>query len=265
MTRGAGLAMLVHTAGANDTEEDHLGAKIRPTTIERSVNAHAEGSALVTAGRTRVLVTATVMPEPPGWLKGTGSGWITAEYGMLPRSTHDRRPRPGARTRPDGRSLEIQRLIGRSLRQTTELGYLNSRAVMLDCDVIQADGGTRVASVNAGMVALVEALVWMKRKKIIPGVPMKGLVAASSVVWRAGEAALDPDYEADSSADADMNAVFMETGDLVELQVTGERAPIPQERMVTMVELAREGAVEMFGVIRGALGEELLAEAELTS
>jgi len=242
-----------------------LGAKIRPTTIERSVNGHAEGSALVTAGRTRVLVTATVMPEPPGWLKGTGSGWITAEYGMLPRSTHERRARPGARTRPDGRSLEIQRLVGRSLRQTTELGYLNSRAVMLDCDVIEADGGTRVASVNAGMVALVEALVWMKRKKIIPGVPMKGLVAASSVVWRAGEAALDPDYEADSSADADMNAVFMETGDLVELQVTGERAPIPQERLVGMVDLARQGAVEMFGVIRAALGEELLAEAELTS
>lgn len=240
-----------------------MGPRIRPTKIERSVNAHAEGSAVITAGRTKVLVTATVMPEAPPWLRGTGSGWITAEYGMLPRSTRERRPRPGARVRPDGRALEIQRLVGRSLRQTTELGYLKGRAIMLDCDVIEADGGTRVASVNAGMVALTEALVWMKRKQIIPGVPMKGLVAAASVVWRGGEAVLDPDYEADSSAEADMNAVFMETGDLVELQLTGERAAVPQERLVQMLARARDGAGEMFGVIRGALGEELLAEAEL--
>lgn len=237
--------------------------QIRPTTIERGVSGHAEGSALVTCGRTRVLVTATVLPDVPAFLAGTGSGWITAEYGMLPRSTRERKPRPETRSRPDGRSLEIQRLVGRALRQTTELGYLNGRCVLLDCDVIEADGGTRVASVNAGTVALVQAIVWMKKKGIIPGVPLKGLVAGMSVAWRAGEAVLDPDYEADRSAEADMNAVFMETGDFVDLQVTGERSPLPEERLLEMTRLAREGAKEMFVIIRGALGEELLGEAGL--
>ncbi|GAG21276.1 unnamed protein product, partial [marine sediment metagenome] len=204
------------------------GLKMRPTRIERSVSRWAEGSALITSGGTKVLVTATVLPEPPPFLAGTGSGWITAEYGMLPRSTRDRKRRPQSSGRPDGRSLEIQRLVGRSLRQTCELGYLKGRCILLDCDVIEADGGTRIAAVNAGVVAAVEALVWMKRKKIIPGVPMKGLVAGASVVWRAGEAVLDPDYESDSSAEADMNAVFMESGDMVELQMTGERAAVPE-------------------------------------
>ena len=207
------------------------------------MNGYAEGSALITAGRTRVLVTATV----------------------LPRATRDRKPRPQGRIRPDGRSLEIQRLIGRSLRQTTELGYLKGRAIHLDCDVLEADGGTRVASTNAGMVALVEALVWMKEKKIIPGVPLKALVAGVSVVWRAGAPVLDPDYEADSTAEVDMNAVFVESGELVEIQATGEKAPVPQERLVEMLALAREGAGQAFAAIRGALGEELLAEAGLTS
>lgn len=237
--------------------------KMRPTTIERSVSRWAEGSALITCGRTKVLVTASVLPEPPGWLKGTGSGWITAEYGMLPRATRDRKARPQSRGRPDGRSLEIERLVGRSLRQTCELGYLNSRCILLDCDVIEADGGTRIAAVNAGVVAAVEALVWMKGKKIIPGVPMKGLVAGSSVVWRGGEAVLDPDYEADSGAEADMNAVFTEGGDIVELQMTGERAAVPEERVLEMVRLAREGAGEMFGAVRASLGEEILKEAGL--
>ena len=229
------------------------------------MNGYAEGSALITAGRTRVLVTATVLPDVPRWLKGSGQGWITAEYGMLPRATRDRKPRPQGRIRPDGRSLEIQRLIGRSLRQTTELGYLKGRAIHLDCDVLEADGGTRVASTNAGMVALVEALVWMKEKKIIPGVPLKALVAGVSVVWRAGAPVLDPDYEADSTAEVDMNAVFVESGELVEIQATGEKAPVPQERLVEMLALAREGAGQAFAAIRGALGEELLAEAGLTS
>ncbi len=240
-----------------------MSAHIRPTTIERSVNGHAEGSALIKSGRTRVLVTATVLPDVPAWLKGSGGGWITAEYGMLPRSTRERKPRPQSRARPDGRALEIQRLVGRALRQTTELGYLAGRAVLLDCDVIEADGGTRVAAVNAGVVALVEALVWMKKKGIIPGVPMKGLVAGMSVVWRGEGPILDPDYEADSSAEADLNAVFLETGDLVEIQMTGERAAVPEEKLVEMVRLARAGAKDIFGVIRQALGQELLAEAGL--
>lgn len=241
-----------------------MAAKIRPTKIERSVNGYAEGSALVTAGRTRVLVTATVLPDVPGWLRGSGRGWITAEYGMLPRATKDRKPRPQTRNRPDGRSLEIQRLIGRSLRQTTELGYLKAHTIHLDCDVLEADGGTRVASINAGMVALVEALVWMRRKKIIPGVPLSNLVAAASVVWRAGGPVLDPDYEADSSAEVDMNVVFVESGDLVEIQATGEKAPVSEENVVKMLTVAREGARQAFAAIRGALGEELLGEAGLS-
>lgn len=229
------------------------------------MNGHAEGSALITSGGTRVLVTASVLPQVPGWLAGTGSGWITAEYGMLPRATNSRRPRPETRTKPDGRALEIQRLVGRALRQVVEVGYLKSHSIYIDCDVLEADGGTRVASVNAGVVALFEALVWMKRKKIFPGVPTKGLVAAMSVAWSGGAAVLDPDYRADSSADADMNAVFAESGDIVELQITGEKAPVPEERFAGMVRLAREGAGEMFGVIREALGEEILKEAGLAA
>jgi ribonuclease PH len=246
-----------------EEREAELGAKIRPTRIERSVSGHAEGSAMITAGRTRVLVTASVLPEAPKWLSGTGSGWITAEYGMLPRATKDRKPRPQWRLRPDGRALEIQRLIGRSLRQTTELGYLQGRTVHLDCDVIEADGGTRVASINAGAVALVEALVWMKRKGIIPGVPVKGLVSAASVVLRGGEAVLDPDYQADVSAEVDLNAVFSQTGEIVELQATAEKAPAPEEKMAQMISLAREGAGLVLEIIRDALGAELLKEAGL--
>jgi ribonuclease PH len=234
---------------------------IRPTTIERSINGHAEGSALVTAGRTRVLVTASVLQEVPGFLAGSGSGWITAEYGMLPRSTKDRKPRSSVRGRPDGRALEIQRLIGRSLRQTTELGYLAGRTVHIDCDVLEADGGTRVASINGGVVALVEALVWMKRKKLIPGIPLKGLLSAASVALVKGQTVLDPDYAADSSANVDMNAVFFQTGDVVEIQATAEREPAPQETVDGMVSVARTGAGEVLDVIRASLGDELLEEA----
>jgi ribonuclease PH len=240
-----------------------LPPHIRPTTIERSVNGYAEGSALISAGRTKVLVTASVLQEVPSFLVGSGSGWITAEYGMLPRSTRDRKPRPQGRTRPDGRALEIQRLIGRSLRQTTELGYLGSRSVHIDCDVLEADGGTRVASINAGVVALVEALVWMRKKELIPGVPLKGLVSAASVSWTKGQPVLDPDYAADAAAEVDLNAVFFQTGETVEIQATAERAPAPDEHINQMVSLAKQGAAEALDVIRASLGEELLKEAGL--
>ena len=238
-----------------------MSSTIRPTTIERSVNGYAEGSALIAAGRTRVLVTASVLQDVPRFLMGTGSGWITAEYGMLPRSTKDRKPRPETRSRPDGRGLEIQRLIGRSLRQTTELGYLNGKTIHIDCDVLEADGGTRVASINAGMVALVEAMVWMKNKKLIPGVPLKGLVSAASVALVKNEMVLDPDYPADSSAEVDLNGVFFQNGDVVEVQATAERSPAPQERINQMVALAREGAADVLAVIRKTIGDELLKEA----
>jgi ribonuclease PH len=237
---------------------------IRRTTIERGVSGYAEGSALIRAGRTKVLVTASVLQEVPKFLMGSGSGWITAEYGMLPRSTRDRKPRPEMRNRPDGRALEIQRLIGRALRQTTELGYLNGRTVHVDCDVLEADGGTRVASINGGVVALVDALVWMKRKKLIPGVPLKGLLCAASVALVKGEMVLDPDYPADSSAEVDLNAVFSQSGDVVEVQATAERAPASEGRVNEMIALAKRGAFEALDVIRAALGSELMAEAGIT-
>jgi len=238
-----------------------MAPSIRPTRIERSVNGYAEGSALITAGRTKVLVTASVLPEVPPFLRGTQSGWITAEYGMLPRSTRERKPRADGRNRPDGRALEIQRLVGRALRQVAEVGYLAGHTVCVDCDVLEADGGTRVASVNAGVVALVEALVWMKRKGLIPGVPAKQLVSASSVVRLRGEAVLDPDYEADSSAEMDLNAVFAESGELVEIQATAEKSPASEEQVREMTALAREGARQVMGAIRAAIGPELLAES----
>lgn len=236
-------------------------ANIRPTRIERSVSGYAEGSALITAGRTKVLVTASVVPEVPAFLKGTPSGWITAEYGMLPRSTKERKPRLDARGRADGRALEIQRLVGRALRQVAEVGYLASHTIYIDCDVLEADGGTRVASVNAGVVALVEALVWMKRKGIIPGVPAKTLISAASVAKASGTLILDPDYQVDSTAEMDMNAVFTESGELVEIQATAERVPANQETFLQMVGLAREGASQALQAIRAAIGDELLAEA----
>jgi ribonuclease PH len=240
-----------------------VSAHIRETKIERSVNSYAEGSALITAGRTKVLVTASVLHDVPRFLVGSGSGWITAEYGMLPRSTKDRKPRPEGRGRPDGRGLEIQRLIGRSLRQTAELGYLNGKTIHIDCDVLEADGGTRVASINGGMVALVEALVWMKNKGIIPGVPLKGLVGAASVALVKSEMVLDPDYPADSSAEVDLNGVFFQNGDVVEVQATAERAPVSEEKIAEMVRLAKSGAMAALDIIRSSLGAELLTSAGL--
>ena len=238
-------------------------AELRPWRISRGVSIHAEGSALVEAGDTRVLCTASVLHEVPGFLTGRGTGWVTAEYDMLPRSTKDRRPRESRRGRPDGRSLEISRLVGRALRASVETGYLGERTVALDCDVLQADGGTRTAAVNGAMVAMVEALVWMKRKKLIPGVPIKNLVGAVSVGLVHGRPTLDLAYAEDVDAEVDMNVVMTSEGRFVEVQGTGEKGTFSEAQLGEMLALARGGIEKLFAIQREALGKELLAEAGL--
>jgi ribonuclease PH len=237
--------------------------ELREWKIARGVSAWAEGSALVEAGLTRVLVTASVLPEVPSFLAGRGGGWVTAEYDMLPRSTHDRRVRDSRRSRPDGRSLEISRLVGRAMRAAVETGYLGERTVALDCDVLQADGGTRTAAINGASVALVEALTWMKRQKLIPGVPLRGLVAAVSVGILHGRPVLDLAYQEDRDAEVDMNVVMTSAGQFVEIQGTGEKTAFSGEQLETMLELARGGIEGIFKVQREALGEELLREVGL--
>jgi ribonuclease PH len=237
--------------------------ELRPWKISRGVNIHAEGSALVEAGATRVLCTASVLHEVPGFLVGRGEGWVTAEYDMLPRSTRDRRPREARRGRPDGRSLEISRLVGRAMRAAVETGYLGERTITLDCDVLQADGGTRTAAVNGAMVALVEALVWMKRKKLIPGVPMKNLIGAVSVGIVKGSPTLDLCYAEDVDAEVDMNVVMTAGGQFVEVQGTGEKNTFTEGQLGQMLSLARGGIEKLFAIQREAMGKELLAVAGL--
>jgi ribonuclease PH len=236
---------------------------LRDWSISRGVNAWAEGSALVQAGRTRVLVTASVLPQVPRFLVGSGAGWVTAEYDMLPRSTQERRVREARRGRPDGRSLEISRLVGRAMRAAVETGYLGERTVALDCDVLQADGGTRTAAINGATVALVEALAWMKRKELMPGVPLRGLVGAVSVGLLHGRPVLDLDYQQDRDAEVDMNVVMTSTGEFVELQGTGEKTAFSSAQLDSMLELARSGIEGLFVLQREALGAELAGEAGL--
>ena len=237
--------------------------ELREWKITRGVSVHAEGSALVEAGATRVLCTASVLHEVPPFLTGRGEGWVTAEYDMLPRSTKDRRPRESRRGRPDGRSLEISRLVGRSMRAAVESAYLGERTVTLDCDVLQADGGTRTAATNGAMVALVEALAWMKRKKLIAGVPMKHLVGAVSVGLLHGQPTLDLCYAEDVDAEVDMNVVMTAEGKFVEVQGTGEKGTFTEVELTEMLKLARGGIEKLFAVQKAALGAELLAEAGL--
>lgn len=237
--------------------------ELREWKISRGVNIHAEGSALVEAGDTRVLCTASVLHDVPSFLTGRGTGWVTAEYDMLPRSTKDRRPRESRRGKPDGRSLEISRLLGRALRAAVETGYLGERTIALDCDVLQADGGTRTAAVNGAMVAMVEALVWMKRKKLIAGVPLKCLVGAVSVGMVHGKPTLDLAYAEDVDAEVDMNVVMTSQGRFVEVQGTGEKGTFADAELGQMLALARGGIEKLFEIQKAALGPELLAEAGL--
>lgn len=227
--------------------------QLREVLIERNFTRHAEGSVLIAFGDTRVICTASVGEGVPGFLKGRGSGWVTAEYGMLPRATHTRSDREAARGGQSGRTQEIQRLIGRSLRAVTDLERLGERTVTIDCDVIQADGGTRTASVTGAFVALHDAVGALQRRGVLPGSPLRDFVAAVSVGLVGGVPVLDLDYAEDSSCDTDMNVVMTGSGGVVEIQGTAEGEPFSVAQMDAMVELARLGIAELIEKQKAAL------------
>ncbi|HHW44436.1 ribonuclease PH [Desulfofundulus thermobenzoicus] len=234
--------------------------QIRPVKITRHYNKYAEGSVLVEVGDTRVICTASVEDRVPPFRMDTGMGWLTAEYGMLPRSTGTRTPREAARGRAGGRTMEIQRLIGRSLRSVVDLAVLGERTVTLDCDVIQADGGTRTASITGAFVALVDALAHLVGEGLIPCLPVKDFVAATSVGRVNGEVVLDLCFAEDSAAEVDMNVVMTGRGRLVEVQGTGEEASFTREELDRMLDLAAEGIRLLVDYQKKVLGPELAAQ-----
>lgn len=228
--------------------------QLRPITITRHYTRHAEGSVLVEFGDTKVLCTASVDNSVPRFLKGKGSGWITAEYGMLPRSTHTRSDREASRGKQGGRTLEIQRLIGRSLRAAVDLKKLGENTITIDCDVIQADGGTRTASVTGACVALVDALSFMLQKKTLKNDPLQCLVAAVSVGMYQGMPVLDLDYPEDSDCETDMNVVMTQQGGFVEVQGTAEGKPFTRTETDSMLVLAEKGIGDLILLQQKALG-----------
>ena len=228
--------------------------QLREVRIDRGYTRHAEGSVLVAFGDTRVICTASVEEGVPGFLKGRGRGWVTAEYGMLPRSTHSRTDREAARGRQTGRTQEIQRLIGRSLRAVTDLAKLGERTVKLDCDVIQADGGTRTASVTGAFVALHDAMGTLLERGALPALPIRDYVAAVSVGLYEGVPVLDLDYAEDSGCDTDMNVVMTGTGGFVEIQGTAEGEPFSSAQMDALIVLAKQGITELIAKQKAALG-----------
>lgn len=225
----------------------------RPITITRQFTNHAEGSVLVEFGETKVLCTASFTEGVPRFLKGQGQGWVTAEYGMLPRSTHSRMDREAARGKQSGRTQEIQRLIGRSLRAAVDMKALGENTIVIDCDVIQADGGTRTASITGACVALVDALNWARSKGIIKTNPLKFLIAAVSVGIFDGEPICDLEYVEDSSAETDMNVVMTETGKMIEIQGTAEGEPFNHEELLTMLDFAKHAIREIIDIQKAAL------------
>lgn len=228
--------------------------QLRPVTITRHYTMHAEGSVLVEFGDTKVLCTASVVAGVPRFLKGQGQGWLTAEYGMLPRATHDRNDREAAKGKQGGRTLEIQRLIGRALRAALDMKLLGENTVQLDCDVLQADGGTRTASITGACVALVDALNHMRKAGMITTNPLKHMVAAVSVGIVKGEPVLDLDYKEDSAAETDMNVIMTEAGGFIEVQGTAEGETFDLEELNAMLGLARTGVRELVDAQKAALG-----------
>jgi ribonuclease PH len=229
--------------------------ELREITISRNYTCHAEGSVLVEFGRTKVLCNASVSEGVPRFLRGSGQGWITAEYGMLPRSTGSRMDREAARGKQGGRTLEIQRLIGRSLRAVVDLKRLGEYTITVDCDVIQADGGTRTASITGACVALVDALNGLQRDKSLKTDPLNQLVASVSVGVYQGVPVLDLDYPEDSSADTDMNVVMGQDGGLIEVQGTAEGATFDRATLNQMLDLAEAGIRDLFEAQRKALAK----------
>ncbi|HCK80443.1 MAG TPA: ribonuclease PH [Candidatus Competibacter sp.] len=229
-------------------------AELRPIRITRQFTKHAEGAVLVEFGDTRVICTASVEERVPPFLKGKGRGWVTAEYGMLPRSTHTRTQREASRGRQDGRTMEIQRLIGRALRAVLDLEALGERTITLDCDVIQADGGTRTAAITGGFVALADAVRYLLGKKLVKKNPLHGQVASVSVGIYRGVPVLDLDYAEDSEAETDMNVVMNDAGAFIEVQGTAEGHAFRMEELQAMLELARTGIGQLLGEQRDVLG-----------
>ena len=232
-----------------------MAGQLRPIQITRNYTKHAEGSVLVEFGDTKVICTATIDSGVPRFLKGSGKGWLTAEYGMLPRSTGSRMGREAARGKQGGRTVEIQRLIGRSLRAGIDLKRLGENTVVIDCDVIQADGGTRTAAITGGCVALIDALRTLQRKKELKTDPMISLVAAVSVGIYKGEPVLDLDYAEDSSAETDMNVIMTDQGGFIEVQGTAEGKTFAREELDAMLKLAEQGIAELAELQRQALAE----------
>jgi ribonuclease PH len=227
---------------------------LRAVRLTRSYTKHAEGSVLVEFGDTRVICTASIEDKVPGFLKGKGQGWLTAEYGMLPRSTHTRMDREAAKGKQSGRTQEIQRLIGRSLRAAFDLQAFGERTLHLDCDVIQADGGTRTAAITGAMVAAYDAFSRLAQADLIPALPLKHFVAAVSVGVYQGQPVLDLDYLEDSDCDTDMNVVMIDAGGFIEVQGTAEGAAFDRLTMDRMLELAQAGIEQLIALQKQSLG-----------
>lgn len=219
--------------------------ELRPVTLERNVVRYAEGSCMVSFGDTRVLCAASLEEKGPAWLRGSGKGWVTAEYAMLPRATHERTRREVNAGKPSGRTQEIQRLIGRSLRAVCNLPAIGERQIVIDCDVIQADGGTRTASITGAWVALYDCFVWMQSRSIISVNPLREPIAAVSCGIYKGTPVLDLDYVEDSAAETDANFVITGSGGLVEVQGTAEGKPFSEEEFLSLLKLAKAGTARL--------------------
>jgi ribonuclease PH len=227
--------------------------ELRAVTLERNVARYAEGSCLVSFGNTRVICTASLEERGPGWLRGSGKGWVTAEYSMLPRATHERTRREVNSGKPSGRTQEIQRLIGRSLRAVVNLPAIGERQITVDCDVIQADGGTRTASITGAWVALHDCFTWMQTRSIISVNPLRDHVAAISCGIHNGQPVLDLDYAEDSAADTDANFVITGSGGMVEVQGTAEGKPFSEEEFIALLRLAKTGTEELVRLQKAAI------------
>lgn len=229
--------------------------QMRAITITRQYTKHAEGSILIAFGETKVLCTASVENSVPRFLKDSGQGWVTAEYGMLPRSTHTRMEREASRGKQGGRTLEIQRLIGRSLRAAVDLNGLDGYTITVDCDVLQADGGTRTAAITGGCVALYDAVTYLREKAGLTVNPFKQWIAAISAGIYEGVPVLDLDYQEDSNADVDMNVVMTQGGELIEVQGTAEKVPFSKAHFYRLLELAEAGVKILVGEQKGVVGD----------
>ena len=234
--------------------DGRAAGELRPVSWELGYQEWADGSVLFSMGKTRVLIAASIADEAPRWLKGTGTGWVTGEYAMLPRATQERSPREVNKGRPGGRTQEIQRLIGRSLRAVTDLGRLGERTITIDCDVLQADAGTRTASITGGYIALALALRGLADRGLVPEALLTDSVAAVSVGMVEGEPRLDLCYEEDAGADVDFNVVMTGAGSFVEVQGTAEGQAFTRAELDTLLDLAATGIVELTKVQREALG-----------